>query len=670
MDTKEVEVKLSEPLLEKIYKSATPYQSIAELVWNALDADADRVEVVFERNGLSGFDTIIIEDNGHGIPYDEFEIDFGFLGKSPKLTKEKSPKGRFFHGKNGSGRYMAYALGTSVEWISTYKDNVSALDTFSITGDASVGVKKFKCTKLAKPQEKTGVKVRLTNLRKKAKEIDIEELRKELTAQLAFYVKAYTAENITLVIDGEELDVKAGILSEKTEKFEVKEELPGGRVVEADFTLSMYHWKDAGIRKRFFCGARGDVLLEDAKTGIPPKKNFGHSIYISSSYLDKLAEENTVGLLYIDEIYPSLEEKIKERVGKFHLGILSDRVQGKLQQIKKSKNYPYQEPATTPMEEAKRQIYDIYLAEMLESPKNPLGTGGTSTDAVILHLLKDAMEKNPSSLIQILHELLNLANDEIEELAHLLDNHSFSNLIKSSRLVLDRLNFIEDLEHILFDKKAKKIVLERTHLHKILENETWIFGDHYELGNSDNSLKNVLRTHLAELGKDVAIADDVPLEGQHKVLDIVLSKQFQRDAEKRDYLIVELKRPGAELGEKEFAQIRKYARLVSQDERFDKEKCSWTFILIGNTIAPEIEDFTKGSPKGKVLSGTEKELNYDLWVVTWAELLHPIKCKYQFIKEKLDTFNENPEDIKYLRSHYEKFLPKKLLQMKEAEEKK
>ena len=49
--------------LEKVATSRDPVKALAEFVWNALDADAQRVSVEFEKNGLGGLEGILIRDS-------------------------------------------------------------------------------------------------------------------------------------------------------------------------------------------------------------------------------------------------------------------------------------------------------------------------------------------------------------------------------------------------------------------------------------------------------------------------------------------------------------------------------------------------------------------------------------------------------------------------------
>ena len=83
---------------------AQPVAGVTELVWNALDAEADSVSVVIVRNELDGVDFVVVEDDGHGMTHAEVVRDFRRLGGSWKKMRSTSKNGkRPLHGKEGAG---------------------------------------------------------------------------------------------------------------------------------------------------------------------------------------------------------------------------------------------------------------------------------------------------------------------------------------------------------------------------------------------------------------------------------------------------------------------------------------------------------------------------------------------------------------------------------------
>ncbi len=121
MPSKTVEIQVQEDHLERLSQVRKPVLAVAELIWNALDADADQVEVTLHEDGLGGIAAIEVRDDGHGIPYVDAETLFSRLGGSwKKGGKRSQEKERLLHGQEGRGRFRAFGLGRVAEWQVTY----------------------------------------------------------------------------------------------------------------------------------------------------------------------------------------------------------------------------------------------------------------------------------------------------------------------------------------------------------------------------------------------------------------------------------------------------------------------------------------------------------------------------------------------------------------------
>src|SRR3546814_2105956 len=86
-----------------------------------------------------------------------------------------------------------------------------------------------------------------------------------------------------------------------------------------------------------------------------------------------------------------------------------------------------------------------------------------------------------------------------EEFRALLQQTSLTALVDAMRLVTGRLDFIAGLELLLFDPAHVPKVLERAHLHKMVENEPWLFGEEFATHVSDKSLTARSEEHTSEL---------------------------------------------------------------------------------------------------------------------------------------------------------------------------
>jgi hypothetical protein len=96
-------------------------------------------------------------------------------------------------------------------------------------------------------------------------------------------------------------------------------------------------------------------------------------------------------------------------------------------------------------------------------------------------MLKQAVEKSPEEVQLIMNEVLGLPKHKQEEPAKLLRRTTLSAVISAAKTVADRLEVLTGLEALLFDLDLKKHFKERSQLHKILEENTWIFGEQFAL---------------------------------------------------------------------------------------------------------------------------------------------------------------------------------------------
>ena len=153
-------------------------------------------------------------------------------------------------------------------------------------------------------------------------------------------------------------------------------------------------------------------------------------------------------------------------------------------------------------------------------------------------------------------------------------------------MVADRLKFLHGLEALLFNSDTKGHLKERSQLHRILADNTWVFGEEFSLTVDDQSLTEVLRKHRKLVGQDTVIDGPVKrIDGKVGIVDLMLSRSIpQNHADEREHLVVELKRPAVKVGAEEIKQIEQYAYTVVDDERFRHLKTSWSFWIISNDM--------------------------------------------------------------------------------------
>jgi hypothetical protein len=119
---RELVLQASDDHVRQIAHEADPTQAVIGLIWNGIDAEADRIIVAYLREPppLEAIAEVIVEDTGHGITPEEVRSEFGRIGDSWKSRGDHRSKNgkRRVHGSKGRGRLRAFALGTSLEWAS------------------------------------------------------------------------------------------------------------------------------------------------------------------------------------------------------------------------------------------------------------------------------------------------------------------------------------------------------------------------------------------------------------------------------------------------------------------------------------------------------------------------------------------------------------------------
>jgi hypothetical protein len=276
-----------------------------------------------------------------------------------------------------------------------------------------------------------------------------------------------------------------------------------------------------------------------------------------------------------------------------------------------------------------------------------------------LSLISEALENDSKNLRKILNDIIELPEDKREDLAELLETTSLSNIIDAMTEVKNRLHFLSGLEQIIYDKDLNKNVLERRHLHKIIINETWIFGDEYTYGVDDLTLKNVLATYLKESLKRTDFEEIIKSEDNSNldtIPDVCLWQQYSLGTAGKENLVIELKRPSLNAGITEMGQIMSYASKVANDKRFQKGKTRWKFILITKDYSAELEPQLK--QKNRKFGHVSEGDNFDVYILSWGDIISEAKQRHEFIKEKLNlNLKDNEEGLGYLKAKYKQYLP-------------
>lgn len=644
-----IEVAAGESLLESYVKN--PLTAMSELIWNALDADASEISITIPSNDLGGADEFVLDDNGTGMNALQAERAFGSVGDSwkgkPGALSERNK--RPVHGKNGRGRYTAFSLGRIATWTTRGPAIVGThTEEVTIAGNRD-DLRKLQISEPRKTGSSTGTTLRVRELSQESqtKLLNDEVIKTHLITTFATHLQRYP--DVSIFWNGKALDPSAVQLNVA----EVHIEMPEGIAPNAEMTV--IEWDLKNVPRRIFICEHSGVVLDDIAPGIQaPGAEFtaylrwdGYKEDVTRLFLESGSDTESPGGKVLAAARKALKTHLNTRLRFKEKRLLEDWVNTGV--------YPYVGEPASNLERNERRTFEVVAmaaSRTIEEAKSP------RLKKLSLRLIKEALQSNPANLHAVLEQVLTLPAERVDELASLLNRTELSHVISSSHLVSGRMDFIQGLNALIFDKPSRKTTLERRQLHRILAQETWIFGEEWAITGDDQRLSEVLKVHLNQLGQDIDLAsgpEPKREDGKIAIPDLVLGRARPTMTEMFEHLVVELKRPSHILNPNDLRQLEDYAHAITSDERFQQSNVQWEFWLVGNTTTPQLDEKreTTNMPYGQTISHKK----YSIWVKTWAEIIGSAEHRHKFVQDSLKYNATRDSGLEALRKKHGKFLP-------------
>ena len=387
---KTVEIQVQNDHLERLAHVRKPILAVAELVWNAVDADADEVNVTMQDDALGSFDAIEVSDNGHGMAHSEAEGLFSRLGGSwKKGGKRCREKNRLLHGQEGRGRLRAFGLGRIVDWDVVYS-GPQGLRSFrlSMTKDTMRRVEIGDDT-LAPTGAKRGVTVTVRELDRDFRSLRSESILQELAQIFALYLRQYP--EISITFDGTRIDPSTAV--DHSASYDLPDISAEGATFPA--SVEVVEWAMPTERRLFFCDGAG-FPLDSTSPGIQAP-GFSFTAYLKSDYFAKMLAENRLEIADMDTATATAISAAKEVMRDHFRQRASEKAAGLVECWRQENIYPYAGEPLTDIERAERQVFNVvalnvnhYLPSFSEADEK--------TKRLQLRLLRHAIESSPSDL--------------------------------------------------------------------------------------------------------------------------------------------------------------------------------------------------------------------------------------------------------------------------------
>jgi Histidine kinase-, DNA gyrase B-, and HSP90-like ATPase len=616
-------------------KYSSTVKALRELVANAFDAKASKVNIDIVTNELGEPSSIVVHDNGHGISPEILRTRFREVAAN--VASDSSPKDRL--GKFGVGRLAVHRVGSLSRWTTTANINSHRVRSTFELADEPVPVKVQEDQVTLK--EPTGTTIEIFNLRDKDKEKPVAAvIASDLVGHFCGYLLGHPDREIW--VQNERVDVTQ--LVEKRDS----ETIPPSENLREEVKLDHLLFRRLLDKTRFpfdviFSGRGRTVATERLEFAPSPS----YLALVECPYLDSIVTANRELLVEMDNTFEGIKQAAFNRIEDYRTKLQAERSRTFIERAREQEFYPYRETPKDSVSTAKQAIYDVVLEKVNETAN--LEGMNKRQQEVVFRLLRRSLENE--NVLEVLHEVARLSDEDFERFRKLLERTTLDSILKLSSEVTHRLDFLDVLHGLVYGD-VKKHLKERTQLHKILEPNCWIFGPEYHLATSDKNFRAIIKKHrkLAKLTD----AEDIKLSSVAGVTDIpdlyLASGRDYPFAPKHRHLLVEIKAPSVSLGRQERDQIRRYADTILKSHEFDKENTHWDVFLVSARCTDEIEmdRNQKDSPHGRLWQWE----SMNVWAFEWSEIITRARDEMLLVREHLKRKSEELSVSKYLADNF------------------
>lgn len=647
METRQVQA--GRDTILSVADRAKPVDALAELIWNALDAEASRVEVAVSLREFGGPDQIMVTDNGCGMTYEKATEVFTVDGESWKKSQRFSPTiQRPMHGQLGRGRFLAYALAERVEWKTTALVDGTAMSTQVIGVRSRPNEYMFDGPAPTSDAPRGTVVTLDARQDQKAARLVDEGFLLPLTARLAPALLGLA--DVTVTYRGTPLDPRAHI--EQVHRFTLDvpaDQLHGHPAPE----LQVVAWsQDMKSKEVFICDDTGAVVTELQVKGLPMAPLHWTAYLLWGGFRDP-ALITVTDLHHPDVRHGQLIQVARFRLAEFLQEALERQRGHLIAEWKAEGVYPYPGDPATPTDAVERELFDVVA--VVASPA--IGKDAKQKK-LSLKLLQETVRSEPGRTRKILNAVLGLSQEEKDVLSELLERTHLGAIVRAADMAASRLDFVRGLRRLLYSDETKKVFREVDQLHPMLVNEPWIFGDEWMLSLSESGLTGVVRSALTKLGSDVEFAP-TPVKlpsGKAGRVDMVFYRHLP-ESESTRHLVVELKRP-KKITMTEYGQISNYITAIIDHPEVANTPNRWDFWLVGTEMDGAVENqLTDKSHPGLAVDGGR----YRLWIYTWGRLLDAADRRLDALSKQLEIVATEATGLDYLHRQHAEFVPPELI---------
>lgn len=611
----------------QMYSTLPPV--IGELVANAWDANATKVEITIPETPIDDRSQIIIKDNGIGMSDSDLREKYLIVGRDRRESENTEwtpePHKRPIMGRKGIGKFSAFGIAREMEIESACDDGVNRflMDYDEMLKSAPQRRAEFPPLALT-GNVSQGTMITLRRITKfKTRPIPLKSLRRGLARRFSVIGEQQQFE---VIINGkpisiEERDLKR-LLAKDADgqlylwKFNKKEIEPGtGLTVTGWIGALERTTPDAdGVERGISILARGKLVQEPFLF----KANVGQQYALSylvgelhAEFVDKT--EDTIGtsrnvLVWDTEANAKLMEWGKQKVKGIAREWSEKRQKDNVRKLEENKLYQSFKERAKDIDNQRAWVLANKLVLQAIS-NNP--TADVNKLEPIIQTSLDFMEFD--AFAKIAQDLTNSDVQDVEKLLSLFKEWEIVEAKEMMRVTEGRIKTIEKLQDLI-----EKNALEVPTLHNFLKEFPWVIDPRWTLVADEVYYSNLLK-------------DEFPDDEKDRRIDFLCVR------EGGNLVVVEIKRPKKIASKKELGQIEDYVLFLRglEEQTTDPEwgiKNVVGYLLCGGLVN---DPTVRG--KQKILEKSQ------IYVRQYGDLLNMVTNLHQ---EFLDRYKELKERVK------------------------
>ena len=600
---------------------------IGELVANAWDANATEVRITMPETPIDDRSEIVIEDNGIGMSDSDLREKYLIVGRdrreSEGTDETPAPRRRPIMGRKGIGKFSAFGIARELEIESVSNGAASrfAMDYDKMLAEASRRHAEFP------PLEPTGSVVQGTSItlrrisKYRTRRISLQLLRRGLARRFAVIGAQH---EFQVTINGSPISVEERDLQ---------------RLLARDANGNAYLWQfddeeiapETGWTVSGWIGAVDRTTDEDgADRGV---SIMARGKLVQEPFLFNAVVGQQFALSYlVGELHAEFVDAAEDTVSTSRNVLVWDtEPNAKLmawgqQQVKKIAR----EWAQKRQADNVRKLEDNDLYRSFKEQANE--TGSQRAMRLADNLVRQAISKNPTAdpndlqpIIKMSIDFLeydtfweiaqDVAQSDVEDVGKLLGLFREWEVVEAkemARVTAGRISTIEKLQDLI-----EKDALEVPTLHNFLKEFPWVIDPRWTLVADEVRFSTMLKDQFPD--GDVAEAD--------RRIDFLCVR------ESTNLVVVEIKRPGKKVSNRELEQIERYVSFVRDQ--------------VQRTTDPE----RVGSVVGYLLCGDlvdtwevrEKRVNLEnsrIYVRRYGDLLDMVKRMHREFIERYEQLRD------------------------------